>query len=96
MFILNIIILINEYYCCIGINIFTVSMQCDGYFLEYVRLSSTLGSVLGRGNGLLVILAAGINKYQFLLSFTVLEKLCRRCTCLRLVPHFIPPLGKKF
>lgn len=72
------------------INIFKVSMLCDCYLLECIDLSDTLSSVMIRVNHLLVMLAAGINKYP---SFTMFEKLCKICMCLWLVPHFIPPLG---
>lgn len=63
-----------------NINIFNKPVSCDCYLLEYIELSDPLSSVMVRGNGLLM-LAAGINKYQFLPIFAVFEKLCKTCMC---------------
>jgi len=56
-------------------------VSCDCYLLEYFELSDTFSSVLVRGNGLLVMLEAGIKK-KFFPSSTMFEKLCKLCMCL--------------
>lgn len=71
-------------------------MKCDCYLLEYTELSDTFSSVLVRGDGLLVMLAAGINKYQSFPHLKMFGTLCKIYMCLWLVPHFLPPLVKTF
>lgn len=79
-----------------NIDIFKESMSHYCYLLEYTELSNGLTSVLVRGNDLLEMLTAGVNKYQFFPSFTMVEKLCKIRMCLQSVPHFTPSSGKTF